>query len=127
MMNDVKMLRVLVKVLRVMDESAVDAVQKVCKLFQTLIQTKPLTCSSCVFLLCQARDLQQKIVNRVRNEQPAQLDTQMKMLADVCCDCAHEFRLRLDLEMARRHYTDALNYSPENEEVRRFSQISHQT
>ncbi|XP_057183744.1 tetratricopeptide repeat protein 21B-like [Triplophysa rosa] len=92
MMNDVKMLRVLVKVLRVMDESPLDAVQK-------------------------ARDLQQKIVNRVRNEQPAQLEDQMKLLADICCDCAQEFHLRLELEMARRHYTDALNYSPDNEEI----------
>lgn len=34
MINDVKMLRVLVKVQRVMDESALDAVQKVCELLE---------------------------------------------------------------------------------------------
>ncbi|XP_056594035.1 tetratricopeptide repeat protein 21B isoform X2 [Triplophysa dalaica] len=92
MMNDVKMLRVLVKVQRVMDESALDAVQK-------------------------ARDLQQKIVNRVRKEQPVQLEDQMKLLADIYCEGAHEFHLGLDLEMARHHYTDALNYSPDNQEI----------
>lgn len=88
---------------------------------------KPLADSLGLFFLRQARDLQLKIVNRVRNEQPMRVGDQMKLLADICCDCAHEFRLRLDLETARHHYTDALNYNPDSEEVRSFTQISHHT
>lgn len=38
MMNDVKVLRVLVKVLRAKNESTLDVVQKVCEYFQSCIQ-----------------------------------------------------------------------------------------
>ncbi|XP_065115136.1 tetratricopeptide repeat protein 21B [Paramisgurnus dabryanus] len=92
LMNDVKILRMLVKVLRAMDESTLDAVQK-------------------------AHDVQQKIIKWITAEQPDQLEDQMKMMANICCDWAHEFHLKHDLEMARHHYTDALNYSPDKEEI----------
>nr|XP_055038043.1 tetratricopeptide repeat protein 21B isoform X1 [Misgurnus anguillicaudatus] len=92
LMNDVKILRMLVKVLRAMDESTLDVVQK-------------------------AHDVQQKIINWITAEQPEQLEDQMKMMANICCDWAHEFHLKHDLEMARHHYIDALNYSPDKEEI----------
>ncbi|XP_048030804.1 tetratricopeptide repeat protein 21A isoform X1 [Megalobrama amblycephala] len=92
MMNDVKVLRVLVKVLRARNESALEVLQK-------------------------AHDLQQKVVCRVTNEHSAELEEQRKLLASICCDWAQEFHLNHDLEMAKRHYTDALNHSPDNEEI----------
>ncbi|XP_067290523.1 tetratricopeptide repeat protein 21A isoform X2 [Pseudorasbora parva] len=92
MMNDVKVLRVLVKVHRARNESALDVVQK-------------------------AHDLQQKVVCRVTNEHPVELEEQRKLLSSICCDWAHEFHLKRDLEMAKQRYTDALNHSPDNEEI----------
>ncbi|XP_050953552.1 tetratricopeptide repeat protein 21A isoform X2 [Labeo rohita] len=92
MMNDVKVLHVLVKVLRMKNESALDVMQKL-------------------------HDLQQKVVFRVTNEHPEELEEQRKLLAAICCDWAHEFHLKHDLEMAKQHYTDALNHSPDNEEI----------
>ncbi|XP_056119594.1 tetratricopeptide repeat protein 21B [Rhinichthys klamathensis goyatoka] len=92
MMNDVKVLRLLVKVLRAKNESALDVVQK-------------------------AHDIQKKVVCRVTNEHPAELEEERKLLSSICCDWAHEFHLKHDLEMAKLRYTDALNHSPDNEEI----------
>ncbi|XP_051538517.1 tetratricopeptide repeat protein 21B [Myxocyprinus asiaticus] len=92
MMNDVKVLRVLARVLHARNESA-----------QTIVQ--------------KAHDLQKKIVSCITNEQPAESEEQRKLLAVICCDCAQEFHLRNNLEMAKQLYTDALNYSPDNEEI----------
>ncbi|XP_077075262.1 tetratricopeptide repeat protein 21B [Siphateles boraxobius] len=92
MMNDVKVLRLLVKVLRAKNESALDVVQK-------------------------AHDIQQKVVCRVTNEHPAELEEERKLLSSICCDWAHEFHLKHDLEMAKLRYTDALHHSPDNEEI----------
>ncbi|KAL1248216.1 hypothetical protein QQF64_021534 [Cirrhinus molitorella] len=92
MMNDIKVLRVLVKVLRARNESALGVMQKL-------------------------HDLQQKVVFRVTNEHPEEVDEQRKLLAVICCDWAREFHLRHDLEMAKLRYTDALNHSPDNVEV----------
>lgn len=76
-----------------------------------------------LFLLyCQAHDLQQKVVCRVTNEHSAELEEQRKLLASICCDWAQEFHLNHDLEMAKQHYTDALNHSPDNEEVSQLSE-----
>ncbi|KAG1934258.1 tetratricopeptide repeat protein 21B [Pimephales promelas] len=92
MMNDVKVLRLLVKVLRAKNESALDVVQK-------------------------AHDIQKKVVCRVTNEHPAELQEEKKLLSSICCDWAREFHLKHDLEMAKLHYTDALNHSPDDEEI----------
>lgn len=46
------------------------------------------------------------------------------MLASICCDWAREFHLKHDLEMAKQHYTDALNHSPDNEEVSQLTACS---
>uniref|UniRef100_A0A671NPY4 Tetratricopeptide repeat protein 21B-like n=1 Tax=Sinocyclocheilus anshuiensis TaxID=1608454 RepID=A0A671NPY4_9TELE len=62
-------------------------------------------------------DLQQKVVFRTANEHPEELEDQRKSLVVICCDWAREFHLRRNLEKAKQHYTDALNHSPDNEEV----------
>ncbi|XP_051970171.1 tetratricopeptide repeat protein 21B [Xyrauchen texanus] len=90
-MNDVKVLRVLARVLQARNESAQAIVQK-------------------------AHDLQKKIVSCITN-QSTESEEQRKLLAVICCDCAHEFHLRNNLEMAKQLYTDALNCSPDNEEI----------
>ncbi|XP_073686749.1 tetratricopeptide repeat protein 21A-like [Garra rufa] len=92
MINDVRVLRVLVKVLRAKNESALDVMQKL-------------------------HDLQQKVVFRITNEHPEELEEQRKLLAVICCDWAGVFHRSRDLEMAKQHYTDALNHSPDNQEI----------
>ncbi|KTF86282.1 hypothetical protein cypCar_00040340, partial [Cyprinus carpio] len=92
MKNEVTVLRVLVKVLRARNESALDVMKRL-------------------------HDLQQKVVFRTANEHPEELEDQRKLLAVICCDWAHEFHLRRDLEKAKQLYTDALNHRPDSEEV----------
>ncbi|XP_016374302.1 tetratricopeptide repeat protein 21B isoform X2 [Sinocyclocheilus rhinocerous] len=92
MMSEVTVLRVLVKVLRARNESALDVMKRL-------------------------HDLQQKVVFRTANEHPEELEDQRKLLVVICCDWAREFHLRRNLEKAKQHYTDALNHSPDNEEV----------
>ncbi|XP_073797334.1 tetratricopeptide repeat protein 21A isoform X2 [Danio rerio] len=92
MMNDVKALRVLVKVLRARDESALDVIQKM-------------------------HDLQLRVIIRVSSEHQAELEEQKKLLSSICCDWAQEFHLRHELEKAKRHYTDALNHRPDDQQV----------
>uniref|UniRef100_A0A8C1MAG8 Tetratricopeptide repeat domain 21A n=1 Tax=Cyprinus carpio TaxID=7962 RepID=A0A8C1MAG8_CYPCA len=92
MKNEVTVLRVLVKVLRARNESALDVMKRL-------------------------HDLQQKVVFRTANEHPEELEDQRKLLAVICCDWAHEFHLRRDLEKAKQHYTEALNHRPDSEEV----------
>ncbi|XP_016326977.1 tetratricopeptide repeat protein 21B [Sinocyclocheilus anshuiensis] len=92
MMSEVTVLRVLVKVLRARNESALDVMKRL-------------------------HDLQQKVVFRTANEHPEELEDQRKSLVVICCDWAREFHLRRNLEKAKQHYTDALNHSPDNEEV----------
>uniref|UniRef100_A0A672MDJ2 Tetratricopeptide repeat domain 21A n=1 Tax=Sinocyclocheilus grahami TaxID=75366 RepID=A0A672MDJ2_SINGR len=65
-------------------------------------------------------DLQQKVVFRAANEHPEELEDQRKSLVVICCDWAREFHLRRNLVKAKQHYTDALNHSPDNEEVNNF-------
>uniref|UniRef100_A0A9J7ZXX0 Tetratricopeptide repeat domain 21A n=1 Tax=Cyprinus carpio carpio TaxID=630221 RepID=A0A9J7ZXX0_CYPCA len=78
---------------------------------------------NCLFLICVMacvsglHDLQQKVVFRTANEHPEELEDQRKLLAVICCDWAHEFHLRRDLEKAKQLYTDALNHRPDSEEV----------
>uniref|UniRef100_A0A673GS47 Tetratricopeptide repeat protein 21B-like n=1 Tax=Sinocyclocheilus rhinocerous TaxID=307959 RepID=A0A673GS47_9TELE len=74
-------------------------------------------CIQMKMLFCQLHDLQQKVVFRTANEHPEELEDQRKLLVVICCDWAREFHLRRNLEKAKQHYTDALNHSPDNEEV----------
>ncbi|XP_016092333.1 tetratricopeptide repeat protein 21B-like [Sinocyclocheilus grahami] len=92
MMSEVTVLRVLVKVLRARNESTLDVMKRL-------------------------HDLQQKVVFRAANEHPEELEDQRKSLVVICCDWAREFHLRRNLVKAKQHYTDALNHSPDNEEV----------
>uniref|UniRef100_A0A8C2PLS8 Tetratricopeptide repeat domain 21A n=1 Tax=Cyprinus carpio TaxID=7962 RepID=A0A8C2PLS8_CYPCA len=82
---------------------------------------------NCLFLICLAElllklrrfekaqqvleklhDLQQKVVFRTANEHPEELEDQRKLLAVICCDWAHEFHLRRDLEKAKQLYTKVI-------------------
>lgn len=75
-------------------------------------------------LFSQLHDLQQKVVFRTANEHPEELEDQRKLLAVICCDWAHEFHLRRDLEKAKQHYTEALNHRPDSEEVSQLQALS---
>ncbi|XP_076827471.1 tetratricopeptide repeat protein 21B [Brachyhypopomus gauderio] len=92
MMNDVKLLSVLVKVLRA--------------------RNKP-----CLDMLQQSRDLQQKILRRLSFEQPESRDEQRGVMVGVCCEQAAEYRSSGDLERAKQYYSQALTYCPEDTEV----------
>ncbi|XP_043082785.1 tetratricopeptide repeat protein 21A isoform X2 [Puntigrus tetrazona] len=92
LMNEVRVLRVLAKVLRARNESALDVMIKL-------------------------HGLQQKVVSRIASERPEEYEDERKLLVLICSDWAHEFDLRRDLEKAKQHYTDALNHCPDDEEV----------
>uniref|UniRef100_A0AAY5F632 Tetratricopeptide repeat domain 21A n=1 Tax=Electrophorus electricus TaxID=8005 RepID=A0AAY5F632_ELEEL len=95
MMNDVKLLRVLVKVFSARNE---------------------------LFLHCdnpplQIYDLQQKILRQLPFEQPKSRDEQRRVTAAVCCDQAQEYCRSGDLERAQQCYSEALTYCPEDTEA----------
>ncbi|XP_026858776.2 tetratricopeptide repeat protein 21B [Electrophorus electricus] len=92
MMNDVKLLRVLVKVFSARNELCLDKLQQI-------------------------YDLQQKILRQLPFEQPKSRDEQRRVTAAVCCDQAQEYCRSGDLERAQQCYSEALTYCPEDTEI----------
>ncbi|XP_066538772.1 tetratricopeptide repeat protein 21B [Hoplias malabaricus] len=92
MVNDVKFLRMLVKVLNAQNEPILEKLQQIYA-------------------------LQQKIVRRLLFEAQEKGDEQRKVAADICCELAQEFRRSHDLEKAKHYYSEAQAYCPENIEV----------
>lgn len=56
-------------------------------------------------------------MRRLPFEQPETKDEQRKVAADICCEQAQEYRRNSDLERAKKCYSDALSYTPDNIEV----------
>ncbi|XP_060776687.1 tetratricopeptide repeat protein 21B [Neoarius graeffei] len=92
MMNDVKFSRMLVKILQARSELCIEKIQQI-------------------------SDVQQKIMRRLPFEQPEIKDEQRKVAADICCEQAQEYRRNSDLEQAKKCYSDALSYTPDNIEI----------
>ncbi|XP_072534985.1 tetratricopeptide repeat protein 21B [Salminus brasiliensis] len=92
MMNDVKLLRMLVKVMRANNEPCLEMLQKV-------------------------YELQQRIERRLSFEQPEKSDEQRRVTAGVCCEQAQEYHHSKDLEKAEQYYSEALSYCPDDTEI----------
>ncbi|XP_030623493.1 tetratricopeptide repeat protein 21B [Chanos chanos] len=92
MMNDVKYLRLLVKVLQATDQPFKGVMEEV-------------------------YTLQTKILNHLPLEQP-HIATQQNMVAsDICCELGQLDHLENNLEMAKQWYSKALTHSPDNNEI----------
>uniref|UniRef100_A0A8B9LLD7 Tetratricopeptide repeat domain 21A n=1 Tax=Astyanax mexicanus TaxID=7994 RepID=A0A8B9LLD7_ASTMX len=92
MMNDVKLLRILVKVLHAQNEPCLETLQKI-------------------------YELQQRVVRRLPFEQPEKSDEQRRVTAAICCEQAKEYHYSNDLEKAEQCYSEALNHCPDDTEV----------
>uniref|UniRef100_A0A8B9LSI0 Tetratricopeptide repeat domain 21B n=1 Tax=Astyanax mexicanus TaxID=7994 RepID=A0A8B9LSI0_ASTMX len=92
MMNDVKLLRILVKVLHAQNEPCLETLQKI-------------------------YELQQRVVRRLPFEQPEKSDEQRRVTAAICCEQAKEYHYSNDLEKAEQCYSEALNHCPDDTEI----------
>ncbi|XP_062848130.1 tetratricopeptide repeat protein 21B [Trichomycterus rosablanca] len=92
MMNDVKFLRMLVKVQSARDEPCLEKLHKI-------------------------YEVQQKVIRRLHFEQPEVIDEQRKIAAAICCERAKEYCSMRDFERAKECYSEALSYSPKDLQI----------